>query len=70
MADDEEDAKKSPGQGMPPGLVSRSIPSQNVVSRLMYREMFGSHYRSFITSSEALIILTSTAKVLASCSVE
>ena len=45
MADDEEDAKKSPGPGMPPGLVSRSIPSQNVVSRLMYREMFGSHYR-------------------------
>ena len=31
--------------GMPPGLVSRKIPSQNVVTRLMYREMFGSSYR-------------------------
>jgi len=30
---------------VPPGLVSRKIPSQNIVSRLVCREMFGTSYR-------------------------
>ncbi len=40
---DQGDAKRRPG--MPPGLSARRIPSQNVVSRLMSRQMFGPHYR-------------------------
>ena len=41
--DDQGDDKRRPG--MPPGLSARRIPSQNVVSRLMSRQMFGPHYR-------------------------
>ena len=42
MSDQGDDKRK---QGMPPGLSARRIPSQNVVSRLMSRQMFGPHYR-------------------------
>lgn len=38
--------------GMPPGLSARRIPSQNVVSRLMSRQMFGPHYRYCILYSD------------------
>ena len=42
MADQDDDKRKP---GMPAGLSARRIPSQNVVSRLMSRQMFGPHYR-------------------------
>lgn len=35
----------TPSASIAPGLVSRKIPSQNIATRLMYREMFGSSYR-------------------------
>ena len=42
--------------GMPPGLSARRIPSQNVVSRLMSRQMFGPHYRYCKLESDAMTL--------------
>ena len=45
MPEKEKGTRSSSATSVPPGLVSRKIPSQNVSTRLMFREMYGPRYR-------------------------
>ena len=46
MAEKKKSFSRSPSSSVPPGrLVSRKIPSQNIVSRLIARELYGTTYR-------------------------